>query len=259
MTKLKVCAFQMNIEFERAEENCRQLATTARCAANDGADVLVTPETFSLGFSMNTRLVAAHSRETCQAIQDAARENNINIIAGVARELRNHATSNQSYINAVVVVNRLGETIYEYIKTHLFSPMREDVFFYAGTGMQPFELEGVRLGIGICYDLRFPELFRAIASDVDAIIIPANWPAARQLHWDTLLRARAIENQAYVYGVNRVGEGGGVQYNGGTAVYSPQGELLAVKYTSPGCITETIDSNAVTDIRQNFPYLRDAW
>jgi predicted amidohydrolase len=111
----------------------------------------------------------------------------------------------------------------------------------------------VQLGLFICFDLRFPELFREVASEVDALVVIASWPGARQEHWDTLLRARAIENQAYVIGVNRVGRGGELEYKGGSAVYGPWGELLGTGSSS----RVNIDRDVVTSARTKFPLIED--
>ncbi|MBN2715208.1 MAG: hypothetical protein JXX14_05090 [Deltaproteobacteria bacterium] len=252
MTQLKIAAFQMDIEFEDPDANCQRLVAASRTAVNHGADVLITPEMFSTGFSMNTELVAAQSESTRLCICDCAKNNNINIIAGYARRL-----SGNDFANVAMVVDRTGAVIYEYRKTYMFSLMHEDHHFVAGNGMAPFTLEGVRIAIGICYDIRFPELFRPAASNVDAFIIPASWPGSRQAHWDILLRARAVENQAYVVGINRVGTGDGLEFKGGTAIILPSGEVVDSLYHSEGLVSACVSTDEVHQLRTQYPFLRD--
>jgi predicted amidohydrolase len=115
-----------------------------------------------------------------------------------------------------------------------------------------FEVEGVRIALFICFDLRFPELFRAVAPSIDCIIVIASWPSARQSHWDTLLRARSIESQAYVIGVNRVGRAGDGDYAGGSAAYGPWGEALQ---GAGDPVIVTIDPASVASARRKFPFV----
>jgi omega-amidase len=109
----------------------------------------------------------------------------------------------------------------------------------------------------ICYDLRFPELFRAVANTCMLIIVIASWPDARQGHWETLLKARAIENQCYVIGVNRVGEGGGYSFIGGSAIIDPSGETIAEGREKETLLVAEIDPEKVREIRSIYPFLKD--
>ena len=109
----------------------------------------------------------------------------------------------------------------------------------------------------VCYDLRFADEFWSLASSTDLYVIPANWPATRRLHWQTLLRARAIENQAYVVGVNRVGEGGGLTYSGDSAIIDPLGEVLAKGATSETILVADVEAAVVSAVREQFPFHAD--
>ena len=252
MSSLRVGALQMDLKFENPWANCQALEQEARVAARKGADVLITPEMFSTGFSMNTELVAQESGSTLRCICECARSNNVNIIAGYSKMM-----SDGRFANVAVVVARNGEVIHEYCKTYLFSPLYENRHFQGGEGTSSFSLEGVRMALAICYDLRFPELFRAVASEIDAFVVLASWPKTRRQHWDTLLRARAIENQAYVVGVNRVGEGGGLSFNGGSAVVAPDGSVLSFNDGDAVSIWATINSDEVNSLRKKYPFLSD--
>ena len=109
----------------------------------------------------------------------------------------------------------------------------------------------------MCYDLRFADEFWALADTTDCYVVPANWPAARREHWMTLLRARAIENQAYVVGVNRVGEGGRLQYSGDSMIVDPFGEILAQAADEETVIAADIDPKRVQSVRSEYPFLQD--
>jgi predicted amidohydrolase len=145
-----------------------------------------------------------------------------------------------------------------YRKTHPFSYGGEDRLFEAGREIVTVEMEGWVVQPTICYDLRFPELYRAGSSrGAHLILVQANWPEARQSHWRALLQARAIENQAYVAGVNCTGTQDALQYAGGSAVYSPKGEVVAQAGAEEGPLRARIDLDVCKQWRKHFPALRD--
>ena len=127
----------------------------------------------------------------------------------------------------------------------------------AGTEFVTVAVGGVRLSLFVCYDLRFSDEFWGLAPDTDAYLVVANWPAKRRLHWSTLLRARAIENQAYVVGVNRVGSGGGLDYSGDSAIIDPLGEILATGAGGETILFADIDTDHVASTRDHFRFLQD--
>ncbi len=117
---------------------------------------------------------------------------------------------------------------------------------------------GVRLGLFVCFDLRFAPDFWGLAPDVDAYLVVANWPAVRREHWRTLLRARAIENQAWMIGVNRIGDGGGLAYAGDSAIIDPLGQVVAdAPENTETVLVADVDPTMVTDVRSRFPFLAD--
>ena len=118
-------------------------------------------------------------------------------------------------------------TTHRYRKVHPFTFGGEEKSFRAGDELVTVEIDGLRISPFVCYDLRFADEFWQLAPTTDVYLVPANWPERRRLHWQVLLQARAIENQAYVVGVNRVGEGGGLSYVGDSRIVDPVGELLA--------------------------------
>ena len=120
-----------------------------------------------------------------------------------------------------------------------------------------FELEDIGATCFICYDLRFPELFRAVVDECGLILVIASWPAARQSHWDLLLQARAVEGQCFIVGVNRVGEGGGHTFLGGSAVIDPIGRVLAHGGDKEVLLLADVDPGMVREVRSTMPFLKD--
>jgi predicted amidohydrolase len=159
--------------------------------------------------------------------------------------------------NRLVLAGPAGE-LHHYDKVHPFSYAGEHEHYAAGDRVITVDVEGVRVTPFVCYDLRFGDEFWAAAADTDLYVVVANWPAARRAHWRVLLPARAIENQAYVLGVNRVGSGDGVDYVGDSMVVDPFGELLA-RADSPEeqLVIADVDPARVQDVRDRYPFLRD--
>ena len=163
--------------------------------------------------------------------------------------------------NTSVVLGPDGRQLARYRKVHVFGyESRERSLIAGGTELATFPIGGARAGMAVCYDLRFPELFRALADQVALYVVPATWPAARAEHWSTLLAARAIENQAFVVGCNAAGTNAGVRIGGRSAVIAPSGSVVAMAGDAPGRLDATIDLDDVAATRADFPALRDrAW
>jgi omega-amidase len=222
-----------------------------RDASARGAQLVVLPEMCATGFTMDAEQWAEPlAGDRAERLRAAARDAGVWIIAGLATRDADGAR------NAAVVLDPTGEMEAVYYKQKLFGYGGEDVPYKSGDEPVAVTIGGVRLSPFICYDLRFPELFRAVARDVDAIVLIANWPTARRAHWDVLVRARAIENQCYMIAVNRTGEGGGITYNGGSAAYDPWGESLIASGSQSVQIVE-VRTAEVERIRRKFPFLED--
>jgi predicted amidohydrolase len=160
--------------------------------------------------------------------------------------------------NLSVLVDPAGETVLEYAKLHPFSLGGEDRVFAAGDAVRVHPLEGFTLQATVCYDLRFPELYRAgMRRGADLIGVQANWPESRREHWEVLLRARAIENQSFVAGVNCAGTQRGTLYAGGSRLVSPKGEVLAQAGADACVVSADIAAGHVKSWRRTFPVLRD--
>ena len=163
--------------------------------------------------------------------------------------------------NTFVLAAPDGST-YSYAKIHPFTYGGEDEHYEGGSSLTQVQVEDIRVSLSVCYDLRFPYVFWPLAETTDLYLIPANWPAKRRHHWQSLLVARAIENQAYVAGINRVGTGGGIHYSGDSAIISPLGETICSTSTPPAEAGETIlyaeiDPQVVAATRSRFPFIQD--
>src|SRR4051812_33764940 len=209
------------------------------------------------GFTMEPREYAVTlDSPHVRALASLAAENEVHVLAGVA--VRDTDEGREVFQNTALLFGPGGELEASYRKQKLFAYANEHASYEPGDGPAIAMVHGVRISLFICYDLRFPELFRAVAPDVDAMFVIANWPAGRRPHWDALLPARAIENQCYVVGVNRTGDAGGLSYDGGSVAYDPWGERLAATPSvgdAPGYVTLTAER--VAEIRGRFPFIRD--
>lgn len=218
-------------------------------------DVLVLPEMTLTGFSMQTKKTREPflTSETIAWFKQQARENNVAIIFG----LTVGAPADAQVKNVACAIDRRGKLIAHYEKMHPFSFGQEHRFFKAGNKIAVFKLGGVKCSMVICYDLRFPGLFEALAKQgVETVFVIANWPEKRIHHWDLLLQARALDVQSYIVGVNRIGSGGGLNYPGHSSVYDPTGKNL-VKIRSKKIALCELDLKEVRTARKNFPSLRD--
>ncbi len=249
---MRVALIQMDIAWENPKANHARAEEHLRRAAEAGADLAILPEMFATGFSMNAAKIAqppGGSTETW--LRAAARRLSLHVIAGVAE------SSSPLPVNNALLISPRGE-VQRYSKLHPFSLVGEEKHFRGGDGVVTWNLGGVRLTPQVCYDLRFPEPFRVAAGETDVFIVIANWPDRRRLAWQTLVRARAIENQAYLVAVNRVGEDGdGVHFAGDSAAISPWGEVLASAAEIETVLIVDIDPKEVADARAKFTALAD--
>jgi omega-amidase len=181
------------------------------------------------------------------------------VLAGLAVRATARGADPPVMHNVAALFDPMGRLAATYVKQRVFTFAGEHESYVPGDAPVVVDIEGVRLSPFICFDLRFPELFRAVAAQVDAIVVIANWPAERRAHWDVLVRARAIENQCFLIAVNRTGDGGGVHYDGGSVAYGPWGEPLpGVSRTQDGPAIVSIDVERVQEIRARYPFLDDA-
>jgi predicted amidohydrolase len=248
---MRVALLQLNMAWEDPKANHAHAAKLVAQAAQAGARLAILPEMFATGFSMHPETIAQERGGMTEMwLAATARAHGIHILAGVAE------TCAPLPENRALLVSPDG-AVARYAKIHPFSYAAEEKHYGAGARVVTCDVEGVRVTPLICYDLRFPEPFRLAADDTDLFAVIANWPERRRAHWQTLLRARAIENLCYVAGVNRVGEGDNLRYLGDSALLSPWGETLASAAEDETVLIGEVDPARVAEARAKFPALKD--
>jgi predicted amidohydrolase len=253
---MRVAAVQHGIAWENAEATREALAPMIAGAVASGARLVVLTEMFATGFSMRPEVIAEdEGGPNEQFLLEQAATHDVHLIASIAQR-----GPDGRYRNNAVVAGP-GGTVARYAKIHPFGYAREDEHYAAGENTLTVDIDGLRVTVFVCYDLRFADEFWLLAESTDLFVVPANWPAARREHWRTLLRARAIENQAYVVGVNRVGTApggpGGIDYAGDSAIVDPLGRVLAEASVGETVLTADVDAQIVKQIRGELPFLPD--
>ncbi len=250
---MKVAAIQHDIVWEDAAANFAHLDPRIDDAVAAGGELVLLTEMFSTGFSMDAQRTAeSMGGASTQFLVDAARRHQVWV--GGSIPLRDDGEPRPS--NCFVLATPSGE-VHRYRKRHPFSYSGEHEHYAAGRDRVTVDIGGLRCALFVCYDLRFADDFWALAEDTDCYLVVANWPASRREHWTTLLRARAIENQAYVVGVNRVGTGGRVEYSGDSRVFGPFGELVASADDGETTMFADLDRDVVQSTRAHYPFLAD--
>lgn len=256
---MKLAVLQMDSVWQDPQANMCELTRQLEMLADQTVDVVVLPELFHSGFSMDVEKVAETKRGMVyQRLSALARQYRVYLIAGFAERIEGQESADNQAHNCALVFDRNGNEQACYIKNHPFSLSGEDRHYEAGTDTLLLEINGVVCSVFICYDLRFPELFRKVIPQAEMLFVIANWPSSRQRHWEILLQARAIENQCFVVGVNRTGtDANGLDYAGGSMVVDPLGEVLAHWPEAEKCGLLTVDTQKVKQVRRQFPFLRD--
>jgi predicted amidohydrolase len=254
---VRVAAIQHDIVWADRDANFERLAPMVRAAAGAGARLVLLTETFSTGFVTDDAEIGEPEGGPSSAFLLAqAREHGV-WVGGSCPEIPADAPADdQRPYNSFVLAGPDG-TVYRYRKIHPFSYGGEEKYFRAGSDLVTVDVEGLRISLFVCYDLRFADEFWQLALDTDVYLVPANWPEKRRLAWTTLLQARAIENQAYVVGVNRVGDGNGIAYSGDSRIVDPLGELLATASRTETILFADVSADEVRRVREHFPFLRD--
>ncbi len=247
---VNIALAQTEIIWEDKKKNYDKLRQIVLDQKANDVDYIFFPEMTLTGFSMNTGKTSEDNRYTVETLSNLARDNGIGIGFGWVQRV------GEKCKNCYSIVNKDGQIISEYVKIHPFSYSGEDKFFVGGNEIKICSLDGIKTATLICYDLRFPEVFRLICDQVDAVIIPANWPKKRAEHWKALLKARAIENQIYVLAINCVGNIGGLEYSGDSCIINPNGDVVE----SISCVEGIIKYEFKNDValyRDSFPVLND--
>ena len=244
ITYVKIAVAQIDCEVGAVDRNLAHIRRWARAARDAGCDVIVLPEMADTGYVMDTITSAAQSwdRGAFPQLSEMASELGLHIICGLSER------SDQGVHNAVAVLDSTGKLLCKYRKVHLFTgaPVHEEQHLVPGDQLCLVEVGDFRWGVMVCYDLRFPEMARAMAlQGADVIVVPSAFPFPRLKHWTTLLAARAIENQVYIVAANRVGTDGSVTFCGASQIIDPYGVVIA---TAPEMGEILISGELETDV-----------
>lgn len=247
---MKVALCQLEIEFEKKEQNTRRAVGFMEQAKSSGAELVLFPEMSLTGFSMNIAFTGEKNRESVQRMRAEAKR------IGIAVGFGWTALAGKRGENHYTVIGAQGEVLSDYVKMHPFSFSGEDRFFEKGNEVVHFTLADIPFSSFICYDLRFPEIFQAVSDRAHVIIVAADWPAGRREHWKCLLRARAIENQCYILGINSFGDQNRLHYSGDSSVILPDGTVAAQLSDEEGLILYDLTDEA-EEYRRSFPVQKD--
>lgn len=252
MKQLICASIQFNIALGYIDANLDTLSAALQRVVQQGAKLAVLPEMWSCGYDYrNLPELAKETPRVLEELQSECRKLDL-VTVGSLPELEDGTIYNTAY-----VVDR-GEIVGSYRKLHLFSAMREDQFLGAGHNSLVVDTSVGRLGVAICYDLRFPELFRKLALEgAEIICIPAEWPKPRQEHWKTLLRARAIENQLFVIAANCCGVQGKLDFVGLSQLISPLGNILQIAAEENIELVAKFDFSEKEEYRKKINILND--
>jgi predicted amidohydrolase len=232
-------------------QSCRELFQKAKF---HDAKLIIFPEMTLTGFSTNIGVIAEEAEDspTVESFRMLAREYRIGVIFGIVFKQNDKATNN------AVFLSEAGELIGTYQKVHPFSFSGEDQYFEAGKDILSVNFGVFRIGITVCYDLRFPEIYTALSTKADVIVNIANWPEKRIEHWFILLKARAIENQVFILGVNRIGsDPKSNNYIKSSIVVNPNGDVLKAILTEEELDIYEVDKLALSEIRSKFSTTQD--
>jgi len=249
---MKVAAIQHDITWENAQATREHVRPLIAQAAHAGARLIVLTEMFATGFTMYPERIAEdEGGPNEQFLQEQARLHDAYVIASIAQR-----GPDGKFRNNAVVAGPDGATR-RYAKIHPFSYSGEHEHYTAGTDFLTVDVDDLRVSVFVCYDLRFADEFWALAQHTDLYVVPANWPEPRREHWRALLRARAIENQSYVLGVNRVGTVKELNHVGDSAIIDPLGRTLVEASRGEAVLVAEVSPAVVAQTRIAFPFLPD--
>ncbi len=254
MDNLKITVFQGYLFWENTDKNLQNISLRLSGGIREKTDLIILPEMFSTGFTMDAeRLAEQMDGKTMKWMHDVAKQYDCVVTGSIIIK------DNDKYYNRLIWMRTDG-TYEHYDKRHLFALGKEHNTYTAGTQKLFVELNGWRICPVVCYDLRFPVWLRNLAENpYDLLIVVANWPERRAMHWRTLLPARAVENQAYVIGVNRVGhDGNEVYHSGDSTCIDPNGNVVYYKRDEDDVYTFSIIGDEVKKARRALPFLKDA-
>jgi len=249
---LTAAAVQFNLALGEIEANVAKAESALRRVAEQGASLVVLPELWSTGYDYpHLAELAGETPRVLEVLGGLSRELGLTLVGSLVEQ-----KGGQLYNTAYVVDH--GEVVGNYSKLHLFSAMHEDRYLASGDATRVVETSVGRLGLAICYDLRFPELFRKLALEgAEIFCLPAEWPKPRQEHWRTLIRARAIENQMFMVAANCCGVQGKLDFFGMSLLVSAWGEVLAEGGETDTELVARLDFNEMEEYRRRINCFHD--
>lgn len=248
---MKIALAQMNIEFENKLKNKEKCLSFIKNAKDKASDLIIFPEMTLTGFSMNTAYISEDNNETLNWFKAQASHNKLFIGFG---HVVNEANKCK---NRFTIVSPIGKVLLSYDKIHPFSYSLEDKYYEGGNTIVYTQIGDFNVSPFICYDLRFPEIFQIASKESNLITVAANWPKSRRDNWITLLKARAIENQCYVAGVNAIGVIDGFEYSGDSIIIDPIGNILAKAEQKEQLVITDINHKEVIRFRTHFSIKND--
>jgi len=251
--RLTISLAQIDIALGRPEENLAKVEGMIAEASQRGSQIILLPELWSTGYDLGR--MEEHAKATeglLPRLSRLADERSIYIIGSLITR------KGEEHFNTATIFSAEGQLVGEYDKAHLFPPLEEDRYFSPGRSTPLFDLPWGKTALAICYDLRFPELFRKYAlGGARIVFLPAEWPYPRLEAWRVLLRARAIEDQLFLVACNRVGEAKGYRFIGHSAICDPRGERVIEGGEEEALLVATIDLDLVEEVRRQLPFLED--
>jgi omega-amidase len=254
MPKLNISLAQMNIALGDVARNFRRMQDWSAEAARRGSHLVVFPELWSTGYALDQakELASVLNSGMFSQVTTVAQQNKIAVVGSILEK------RGVEVANSAAMFTPNGRLMGVYRKIHLFRLFEEEKWLSPGNAPLSMDLPWGETGLAICYDLRFPELFRHYAvNGAKMIILPAEWPLARVEHWRALLIARAIENQCYIVATNAAGETGGTVFGGHSMIVDPWGKIVIEGGEDPMLLTAEIDLDLVDDVRQRIPVFED--
>ena len=251
---MKLALAQTNIIWEDKDCNFNSAKRFISDAKSSNCDLILFPEMSFSGFSFNIDKLAEDDNFTIKKMKEFSNFFNISIGFGYIEKFNLNGKIYGK--NNYCIVN--NDTILcNYTKIHPFSFSNENLYFIPGKKISYCSINNIIISPFICYDLRFPELFQAASNKAHLITVAANWPIERISDFKLLLQARAIENQCYIAGINRFGNGNNLSYNGCSCIFTPTGKLLDCLSDTDGLVFAEINSDLVTSTQKNFPIKND--
>jgi predicted amidohydrolase len=253
---MKICAVQMECVLSDVDANMKKILYYTSKAKNDGCDIVVFPEMIDTGYNMEVISKYAsvwdkNESSPFNLIKKAAKNNKIHIICNISER------EDDKIFNTTIAMNPDGKLVGKYRKNHLadYPPLNEGSCITPGLDLEIVEIDNIKFGLITCYDLRFPEISRSLVlKGVDVLVLCSAWPFPRLIHWNTLIRARAIENQVYFVAANRTGTDGSVTFCGSSRIIDPYGVIISsASENYESRISGQINLEEIKKVRKNMP------